>query len=736
MTPPSFIQQLINALCQQVDDERPSKIDLCSTNPEEQVLLLLINGLLTQLTQLQYTSETEAQALRNTRALAINSALRFEQATHKARVLTWECDIAGQLTYISPNVNDILGLRPHILLDRLKATDLLGTSVGTDLWRELTELGLRDIEEQLDIEGKSIWLSTSALPILDEDDQLLGFRGASLDIAERKESELRQKLSLQLARNLRHELTLYEFHQVALDTLHPHTGSSLSFLVSSEENWITAISGEVDALYDENGEYACVLTCHLDTPTTEWIKNDSIVPLAGCPQTNCFLNAFQSVLSIDLTAYDHHHGLWILVDKKANAFDLKTKDRLKELGQELSFALHQKRAKSALLESEYQLKSIMDNVSDLIWHTDLEGHLHFASHAVHGLLSEQAERHLQHIRLLPEVGALIDEQVNQQPQERKPHVFEAELTSPQGHLLTLEVSAILIRDAIGDNSLLYIGRDITSRKQKAFEDLQNLKLESVGRLAAGIAHEINTPIQYVNDSIYFLNEAFGDLNELMGNYDELLESCDKEGEIAEEIAELKEEIELDFLNEEIPKAVLRSQNGLNKVAEIVRAMKDFARPIKTERRAMNLIPTIESTLVVAKNEYKYVSDLKLDLQPIPKVNAHAGEIGQVFLNLLINAAEAIEAVVGKSGEKGQIAIRTSFESPWVTVEISDTGEGIPPEKAPIIFDPFYTSKGVQGKGQGLAIAKSIILSHQGKLEFNSRPNEGTTFWVRLPALLE
>ena len=271
--------------------------------------------------------------------------------------------------------------------------------------------------------------------------------------------------------------------------------------------------------------------------------------------------------------------------------------------------------------------------------------------------------------------------------------------------------------------LVCVFRDITERQRLESELAQAQKLESIGQLAAGIAHEINTPIQYIGDNGKFLEDAFRDLIRVVCPSTRPDDSADVTA------------VELEYLQEEIPKAIGQLLAGVDHVARIVRAMKEFSHPGPLEKMPVDINRAIESTVTVSRNEWKYVADLTTDLDPnLPLVYCIAGEFNQVMLNLIVNAAHAISAVLEGSGRKGTIRISTRLKEKCVEIRVSDTGLGIPEAIQSKVFDPFFTTKPVgKGTGQGLAIAHAVIVTkHQGTISFETAAGVGTTFIIHMP----
>jgi len=268
---------------------------------------------------------------------------------------------------------------------------------------------------------------------------------------------------------------------------------------------------------------------------------------------------------------------------------------------------------------------------------------------------------------------------------------------------------------------------------------QAQKLESVGQLAAGIAHEINTPTQYVGDNTRFLKEGFGDIRIALDSFEKLLQAA-KDGTVTEqlvtEVDAVLAQADIEYLREEIPQAIDQSLNGVERVAKIVRAMKEFSHPGTEEKSLVNLTEAIETTLTVVYNEWKYVAEITTEFDPeLPEVSCLPSELNQVFLNLIVNAAHAIGDTLGDdAAKKGTITVGARRDGAWVEIFIRDTGTGIPEDVQTRIFDPFFTTKEVgKGTGQGLAIARSVVVDkHGGTIECESEEGKGTTFLVRLP----
>ena len=287
----------------------------------------------------------------------------------------------------------------------------------------------------------------------------------------------------------------------------------------------------------------------------------------------------------------------------------------------------------------------------------------------------------------------------------------------------------------GEQLFSAVIRDISSRKAMEQQLLRAQKLEAVGQLAAGIAHEINTPTQYVGDNIRFLKDSFREILALIERLRQLAATATDGRILSADLGKALQETDTDYLLAEVPAAIDQSIDGVDRVSKIVRAMKDFSHPA-TERTPLDINRAIASTATVASNEWKYIAELQTDFDPdLPAVPVMPGDFNQVILNMIVNAAHAIGDVVGDGGNgRGTITLATRRVDEHAEIRISDTGCGMTPEVAARIFDPFFTTKAVgKGTGQGLAMAHNVVVvRHGGTIKVESAPGAGTTFIIRLP----
>jgi len=307
-------------------------------------------------------------------------------------------------------------------------------------------------------------------------------------------------------------------------------------------------------------------------------------------------------------------------------------------------------------------------------------------------------------------------------------------------LFPMQLSISEIETADGGSYFAGIVRDLTEEKRLEGELLKAHKMEAVGQLAAGIAHEINTPIQFIGDNLHFLADSFKELSEvvkLSAQFVDKTESGECTETLFQKLSEQMNGADLQYLLEDIPESLSESSDGVSRISEIVKAMKEFSHPGGKKKEAADLEGMIESTLVVARNEWKYAADVETEFESgLPEVDCFPGEINQVLLNIIVNAAHAIESKQTTDGQtdKGTIKIKAFKEGRFVVVAISDTGCGIKKQHVNKVFDPFFTTKDVgKGTGQGLSMAYATIVGkHKGKLSVESVLGEGTTMRIKLP----
>ncbi len=281
-------------------------------------------------------------------------------------------------------------------------------------------------------------------------------------------------------------------------------------------------------------------------------------------------------------------------------------------------------------------------------------------------------------------------------------------------------SKVPLRDAAGNlTGIVGTGYDITDRKAAEERMASSDRLESIGRLASGVAHEINTPIQFLSDSVTFIGEG---VQEMLAYFDQLRASGAAPND------------DIEYMREELPPALKRVSEGLARIAEIVRSMKEFSHADQREMSELDLNRAITSTLVVARSEYNAFADIRTDFEPLPPVVCHGGQINQVLLNLITNAAHAIADANKDTSTRGLITIATRHDKDDVLISVADTGSGIPEHIRARIFDPFFSTKDVgRGGGQGLSVARNVVVKgHGGAISFDTQVGAGTTFHVRLP----
>jgi two-component system NtrC family sensor kinase len=561
-------------------------------------------------------------------------------------------------------------------------------------------------------DGRVTWVSTTKMPFRDTSGAIIGTFGVSHDVTERKRSEDEVYRSRQMLQSILDSVPQRVFWK---DRSLTYLGCNRAFALDAGLGDAAEVVGksDFDLAWKESAEL-----CRADDERV--IEQES-------PKLNFEEPQIRPGGSL----------LWLRTSK------LPLRDREgKVIGVIGTYEdiTSQKRSEEALRESEERYRELFENASDLVYTADLDLRLtslnRVAEQTIGYCREEAAQMNLRQLvepKEWPRVEQALERLLTGEPPTR----LEVAITAKDGRRVMLEVNPRLIYRDGKPVGVQGIARDVTGRDVVEMELRHAQKLESVGRLASGIAHEINTPIQFVGDNTRFLQDSFGGLQTLLNKYQELRDAAASGAVNPELLAAVRRtegESDCAYLLEEIPKALAQTLDGVTRVATIVRAMKEFAHPETKEMAAADLNKALLSTLTVARNELKYVADIETDFGDLPPVVCNISDLNQVFLNLLVNAAHAIGEVVKGTGKKGKIQVRRASEGQTVLITISDTGCGIPEGIRTKIFDPFFTTKEVgRGTGQGLAIARSVVVErHKGNLTFESEVGKGTTFYIRLP----
>jgi two-component system, NtrC family, sensor kinase len=433
--------------------------------------------------------------------------------------------------------------------------------------------------------------------------------------------------------------------------------------------------------------------------------------------------------------FQRKDGLWIWVQDRATTIH-ENKGILYADG----FLTDISRRKEA--ERELRLTQFsVDHASDAIQWLDAKGRIVYANDAACAA-TRRAREELIGLSIWDISPSVSKEQWGtlwNQLKSKTSMTFESQLQTKSGEVVQVEISASYLMFDMQEYCFTF-ARDISERRSLESQLRQAQKLEGIGHLAAGIAHEINTPTQFVTDNLSFMQDSWKSAYELLERYRSTIRDFggSMPENVREQIAEAEQACDLEFISTEFPRAIEQSLDGARRVAKIVRAMKEFSHPDSAEKTATDLNRAIESTITVARNEWKYVSELVTDFDSsIPAVVCYPGDINQVVLNLIVNAAHAIKERV-KEGEKGRITLRTRNREEFVEISVEDTGAGIPAAIQGKVFDPFFTTKEVgKGTGQGLSFSYTVVVKkHGGKIWFETEVGKGTTFYFTLPTSVE
>lgn len=659
---------------------------------------------------------------------------RFRDLAVSASDWFWETDCENRLTFVSDRIGEILGLKPSAVLGftyfdfglsdfdaglaQAHAEDLDAHRPFRDLIFTVGPEGAKD--------GKIIRIS--GMPFFDEDGAFIGYRGVGADITDLRRRERaiellthRYQLILDSAGDGIVELNAAGVvgfaNRGAAEMLHLSTeemlGRNFAQLVRASEAdgavIVGACTGGVaervnDAIFSRDAGGSAIPVEFLAAPI---IENDVADGAVLVFRDISMRKRYEKAIA------DQHADLERLVGARTAALSQEIQNR--------------SRTEAALRASRKHLKGITDSLFEGVIVVNSERRISFANPSARRLLKlgDQAEELEGHcLDDLISVTGCSDAPAPWQISSSTGDVVRDDdaAFSLAGQVLAVAYACSPLVDEDGRRGAVLSFRDIEALKQAQNEAFQASRLAGIGQLAAGIAHEINTPIQYVGDNLGFIRNALGDIAPLL---------CEVRG--VEGMAARFDAVGLDFLLEELPSAVDQSLDGVAQVARIVRSMKEFSHPGTTQKSAVDVNRALESTLTVSRSTWKHVASVETDFDgALPLVHCHPGEMNQVFLNLVVNAAHAIEG----SGKPlpGAIRISTRRVGEWAEIEVADSGTGVPEAIRRRIFDPFFTTKAVgKGTGQGLAICYDVVVvKHHGQIAVGGEPGQGAVFTIRLP----
>ncbi len=432
----------------------------------------------------------------------------------------------------------------------------------------------------------------------------------------------------------------------------------------------------------------------------------------------------------------HKDGTLRILESVATAIP-NEEDRIENLVIVNRDITERKRAEETKNRSEQLFRSIAENSADLIAVVDKTGHRIYNNPAYERLLGytqEELKHTISFQQIHPDDRSLVARAAEQGLKTGVGQIVEYRMRRKDGTYVTLESHGSFIRDSRGEIEASVISaRDISDRRMA----MQNEKLSAIGQLAAGIAHEINTPVQYVSDNIAFLDDIWNQLDAAMAFcLTPAHASNTSDSRLSGAVTSARSPEEWDWLRQEVPKAIAQSREGIRRMSKILGAMRRFSHTGGGEREQVDLNEALDATLIIVQNQIKHIADLQTDYQRnLPRVECYADEMNQVFLNLIVNATHAIrEASKKQARQRGNLTIRTRQIDNDVQIEIQDNGTGIPLSACARVFDPFFTTKpSGEGTGQGLTICHSIVVQkHHGNIWFDTELDRGTTFFIRIP----
>lgn len=628
-------------------------------------------------------------------------------------------------------LDEVIGKSPLLLCGALTNSEVLA-----ELFRAVGEH--RPFEGELynyKKDGRGYWTSISLMPITDENGELQGYISIEMDISERKamEEELRRAyddLELRVARRTAELSDAREFLHTVIDNVR-----SLIFVKDTEGRYVMGNKALADARGTTIG--ALIGKKREDfsgDPGEANTFTDEDIQLLRDQKNKFIAEEKHTDADGNVSWYQTHKRSIVLKNGTRMLVGVSTD------------ITERKKDEAEITKAQQFLRSVIDNIPSLIFVKDGGGRFTLVNKAVADIYGTTVGKMLGKTLDAFDTNAaaverIVGDEMNVLATQREMIIPEEQFIDRNGEVHWFQSTKRPL--TIGDthsNYILGISIDLTERKILETQLQHSQKMESIGQLAAGIAHEINTPTQYVGDNTRFIRDAFTDIEDVLKKYGEFLDSVETGTIDQDKLAALRKALadaDLEYVLEEVPSALKQSMDGVSRIAKIVQSMKEFAHPGSREKQSADINRAIESTVTVARNEWKYVAEVETNFDDnLPPVPCYLGEFNQVILNMVINAAHAITEVVGDGSRgKGKITITTTkADNDWAEVRIEDTGKGIPAEIHGRIFDPFFTTKEVgKGSGQGLAISHAVVVEkHGGQLSFETTEGRGTTFVIRLP----
>jgi PAS domain S-box-containing protein len=695
---------------------------------------------------------------------------RFRDFAEASGDWFWEIDDKLRYSYLSARVEEVTGVAPLARLGRTRA-EIGAPGVDEEVYlRHLDDLEnhrpFRDFQHaRTKPDGSTVYLSTNGRPVFDEDGTFKGYRGTGADVTNQKvlTQEIVEKRKIaelleNVASSANHATGSNEALAKTLDLICNFTGWPVghAFLRDEEREllaptdiWHVADPERYAAFVDETMQTRFRPDTGLvgrvfATAESHWVNNADLNP------------EFLRRRSAGEAGIKAGFAVPVLIDNRAVAvmefFDLNLAEPdeallqvMSQVGVQLGRVFEREMLEQSNRLHQQFIQSITMNLAEGILVIERGGRIRFSNPAAQRLLMCEGEatlegRHADEVFRLFDRGTVI-------PFVNGPFLsaivggkqqVESETTFVIGgdRLITVAYACAPMRSRHGEEAAVMSFRDISDLKKAQNDALRASKLASVGELAAGIAHEINSPIQFIGDNLDFIRSTNEDIATILSAYERLAEAAREKAGIDEQLEALDLALEAADVAEAIEDnrdAAEQSLRGVERISRIVRAMKEFSHPGGREAEQVDLNHAIESTTEVCRNEWKTNAELELDFQEdLPLVHCFAGELNQVFLNMVVNASHAIREA--RQNEMGRIRITTRQTGEDVEIRITDNGGGIPESVRDKIFDPFFTTKEVgKGTGQGLAISHDVVVNmHGGRIDLQSTVGEGTTFIVTIP----